>query len=516
MYTRIKLLFFIGIPFFLLVNSGCKKGTFDINSPNPNVPSIVPSKYILSAALAGSALLQYGAGNTDILNTYMGYLSISGGFIPNAAWLTYNVTSDFGSNNWDAGYPVLENYIFIANTAAKDSTQANFLAIAKIMMAYHFSRLVDIYNDIPYTSALQGSSGDLFPTYDKAADVYTALLHQLDTAVTIINNNPGAVNPGTQDIMFDGHMNLWIQFANTVKLRMLMNLTQTAGGPATIQSELAGLTTADFIGAGEDAIINPGYTNASTTQQNPLWGNFGWGPTGSPYINETYLVACSYIVNFWKNTNDSFRPTQVFCLNTNNNVVQGRAFGSNNGSEISPSVISLVGYAADPSNYTSGILVSPTAGALLFPAFESLFLQAEAAQRGYLTGSDPVALYQSAISENFRVLSIPNYATAATTYYSQTGSVANQVNISASSDPITTIITQKWASLILFDPLESWCDWRRLGIPASLPVSIFPGTTATHIPYRLLYPTSEYKYNSASVAKEGTINALTSKIFWMP
>jgi hypothetical protein len=32
----------------------------------------------------------------------------------------------------------------------------------------------------------------------------------------------------------------------------------------------------------------------------------------------------------------------------------------------------------------------------------------------------------------------------------------------------------------------------------------------------LLYPTSEYSYNSANVAAEGTINNLTSKIFWMP
>jgi len=513
MYNKLKFLIIIMLP-LLLVVAGCKKGTFDINSPNPNVPSQVAPKYLLSSSLAGSAILQYGGGNTDILNTYMGYLSISGGYIPNAAWLTYNVTSDFGSNNWDAGYPVLENYIFIANTAAKDSTQANFLAIAKIMMAYHFSRLVDIYNDLPYSDALQGSSGELFPKYDKAADIYTALLHQIDTAITIINNNPGAASPGNYDIMFSGNMASWIQFANTVKLRMLMNLTETSGGPATITSELQGLTSADFLGT--DAVINPGYTNSTGAQQNPLWGNFGWNPTGAPYGNENYLVACSYIVNFWKNTNDSFRPSQVFCLNTNNGVVQGRAFGSNNGSEISPSVISLVGYSADPTNFTSGILVSPTAGAVLFPAFESLFLQAEAAQRGYLTGADPVALYDAAVTADFEELSVPNADADAQAYYSQTGSIANQVNISASSDPITTIITQKWASLILFDPLESWCDWRRLGIPATLPVSIFPGTTATHIPYRLLYPTSEYKYNAVNVATEGTISALTSKIFWMP
>ncbi|HET6253059.1 MAG TPA: SusD/RagB family nutrient-binding outer membrane lipoprotein [Puia sp.] len=522
MHSRIKS-FLIPVSFGLLLGAGCKKGTFDINSPNPNVPSNVPAKFVLSAALAGSAVINFGGGYTDILNTYMGYLSISGGYIPNSAWETYNVTSDFGANNWDGGYPLLENYNFIDKTAGADPTQANFQAIAKIMKAYHFSRLVDIYNDIPYSDALNGSSGTLFPKYDKAADVYTSCLHQLDTAITIINNNPNAVSPGGQDIMFGGDMGQWIQFANTVKLRMLLNLTQMSGGPSTITAELQGLTPSDFLGAGQDAIIQPGYTNATSTQQNPLWGDFGWSPSGSANGNENYLVACSYIVNFWTNTKDTYRPPLIFAPNTSQGIVRGRDFGSNNGSETSPTYISLVGYNSNPSagNYTSGLNVSPTSGLVFFPAFESLFLQAEAAQRGYISG-DPVALYQSAVTENFRLLNVPNYAAAAAAYYSQTtGSgltqaEVNEVNISASTDPITTIISQKWASLIIYDPLESWCDWRRLGIPATLPVSVFPGTTATHIPYRLLYPTSEYKYNTANVNAEGTINPLTSKIFWMP
>jgi len=515
MHNRIKILFILG-PIFLMGLAGCQKGTFDINSPNPNVPSVVPAKFVLSSALAGSALLQYGGGQTDLMNTYMGYLSISGGYIPNIAWETYNVTTDFGSANWDNAYPVLENYVFIENLANQDSSQANFGAIARIMLAYHFSRLVDVYNDIPYSAALQGANGILFPSYDKGSDVYTALIHQLDTAIIIINNGAGvATNPGSQDIMFGGQMSQWIQFANTVKLRMLLNLTQTANGPTTIQTELAGLNGSSFLGAGEDAIINPGYTNSNPAQQTPIWQTYGFSPTGAANGDENYLVACSYIVNFWSSTNDTSRPQQVFCLN-NSGVVQGRAFGSNNGTETSPNIISLLGYYSYPGSagpYTSGLVVSPTAGSVLFPAFESLFLQAEAAQRGYLS-IDPVATYESAVSESYRLLSVPNYQTSATAYYSQPGNA--QVNIVGSANPITTIITQKWAALILYDPLESWCDWRRLGIPASLPVSIFPGTTATHIPYRLLYPTSEYKYNALNVAAEGTINALTSKIFWQP
>ena len=66
------------------------------------------------------------------------------------------------------------------------------------------------------------------------------------------------------------------------------------------------------------------------------------------------------------------------------------------------------------------------------------------------------------------------------------------------------------------DPLESWADWRRLKIPADLPISIYPGTIASNVPYRLIYPQSEYDYNNANVNAQGMIKPLTDKIFWMP
>ncbi len=75
---------------------------------------------------------------------------------------------------------------------------------------------------------------------------------------------------------------------------------------------------------------------------------------------------------------------------------------------------------------------------------------------------------------------------------------------------------QKWAALNSIDPMESWGDWRRLGIPTDLPVSIFPGNTAPHIPYCLPYPVNEVSYNSANVPAGGTASDIfTKKIFWM-
>jgi Starch-binding associating with outer membrane len=283
---------------------------------------------------------------------------------------------------------------------------------------------------------------------------------------------------------------------------LLMNLTEMSGGSGTITAGLSGLTQSDFLGAGEDASINPGYTNAVTAQQSPFWQDLGFAPSGAVQGNNSYYRACSYAVNYYANTKDTIRQQLIYALNSNG-VVQGRAFGSVGANEHN-SVISAMG---------PGLLKSPDMDAIILPATESLFLQAEAIQRGYLSG-DAAATYQTAVEESFRVLGDADYAADAAALTGQAGNP--KVNWAAAPDKVNLIALQAWAALNAYDPVESWSNWRRLGVPTDLPVSIYPGTTATHVPYRLLYPDTEYSYNAANVNQEGTISNLTSKIFWQP
>jgi hypothetical protein len=192
-------------------------------------------------------------------------------------------------------------------------------------------------------------------------------------------------------------------------------------------------------------------------------------------------------------------------------VIRGRAIGSQIGSEHN-TLISAVG---------PGILQSPTQSSYILPAFESLFFQAEALQRGFIAKGTNVAsaqdAYQQAITESFRVLfrnvSGYDYTDTAKAYYQQGNAKTNWAN---ATDPVTLIITQEWAALNMFDPITSWNNWKRLNIPSDNPVSIYPGTTAAHPPIRLIYPTDEYTTNSANTNAEGVIDPINSKIFWMP
>jgi hypothetical protein len=495
MIKQIKPILFSITAIALFAVAGCKKGTFDINSPNPNVPSTVPVPFSLAAAIKESADLMYN-GNEDFLQYWMGYWSVSGDYIPNNSVVLYQLNTDYFAANWDQAYHNLKNYDVI-ETASITDPSPNYEAIAKIMKAFVYQRIVDLYNNAPYTTALNGGA-DNFPTYDNAADIYKSLIAKVDSAVDLINTAPvDAKVPGSDDVMFGGDMSLWVKFANTVKLKLLIRTT--VNPVMDIKGALSGLTVDDFLAAGEDAAVNPGYQNVSG-QQNPLWADIGYVPAGQPTTDNSYFRACSYAVNFYQANND---PRDAYFYSPNSSgEIKGRAFGSTDlehNTEIS-----------GPGG--PGILKSPSQDAVILPAFESLFLQAEAAQRGYISGTAST-LYTDAVTESFRLLGVEGYESAAATYMAQSNA---NTNFTYSSDKIKTIITQKWAALNAYDPLESYSDWRRLKIPANLPVSIYPGNTATHIPYRLLYPSSEYNYNSSNVNGEGSIDPLNSKIFWMP
>ncbi len=183
-----------------------------------------------------------------------------------------------------------------------------------------------------------------------------------------------------------------------------------------------------------------------------------------------------------------------------------------------------------------GLLQSATQGSLLFSGAESLFLQAEAALDGAITGN-PQALYEAGITASFvqsqaggtitpastanggNVQTVgfnytaPSAATStalAVTYYSQD---VNNVGWVASSNKEQAIITQKWIALTGLFTLEAWNEYRRTGYPA-LPTSQDPAKVNPTLPTRVLYPLSELNTNPTNLGKEGTISPFTSKIFW--
>ncbi len=484
---------YIAIIFITLAVAGssCKKTYLDELATNPNTPAITTPDLALAGALKTTASLFNGTGFT-MYAAWMGYLSWSTGYQPNVALLSYQFTSST-YDVWTNWYLNINNYTAMANSTSNPYYQA----IAQIMICYDFESLVDNYNNVPYTQALKGTT-NLTPAYDTGSSVYDNLLTQLDAAIALIQGAPAStLAPGTSDIMYGGKMANWLLFANTLKLRIIMrqygptgainpNVASKAG---MLTSELAKTAAVGYISTtAQEGKVNPGYTNldANGGEQQPLDLAYGYNQSGAAIGNNSTYQANTYAVNFYTANNDP-RLTQIYATSTG-----GAVIATPLGQTTPP--------AGTPSKL-SAFLLSPTKAAFLFTAAESLFLQAEAAKDGLITGT-AATLYDSAITASFTDLGLT--AAQATTYYTQ-AAIATPTE--------QNIITQKWAALNPFAANEAFNEMRRTGIPA-VPVSILPGHTQTTQPTRIFYPIVEYNTNAANVAAQGAISETSSKIFW--
>lgn len=407
---------------------------------------------------------------------------------------TYNVTSDFYAGIFENLMLRTSNYTFIQKTERPGYD--HYKAIAKILKTFYFQYLVDLYGDIPYSQAhLRGEN--LTPAYDDDLAIYRDLYIQLDEAISLIDNAPdGTINPGSNDVMLNGNMDLWKKLANTLKLRLLIRESERTASASYISTKMNELQTsgAEFLGPNDNIKINPGYS-ATANQQNGFASLFlttnntfknNWSSTGATKYTITYLF----------NTND----TRIGRIYSATSAGPNTYDGHQQGDVLNTSTNYPV------SHVGPGLLTNSSQDGIVFTAAESLLLQAEAVQRGYLSGSAK-DLYESGITESFKLLGLTS--TDASNYYSQS---FNLVSWDNSSNKIEAIINQKWIALNGINGGETWIENTRTGYPNHVPLSTV-ATTATR-PIRLLYPSSEIAGNTANVPQQNESDAFTSKIFW--
>jgi len=436
----------------------------------------------------------------------MNFWAPSGSYALNSSdGASYKQTTDFADGLWQNMYRNLEDYQYVEQSATA-TNQYFYIAAAKTMKAFMYQHLVDLFNNVPYTEALKGTT-NLLPKYDKGIDIYTDLSTQLGTAVTLFQRADATAVIG-EDVLFGtpaggtlANENInWAKFANTLRLRLLIRQTEIPGRAAYIQSEMNNivLNGGGFLTT-TDAAVNPGYSN-STGKTNPFWGF-------------SYSLAGSYIQDFWR----AGKFIITFCVAHNDPRYTRWYSPIGNGTYVG----CVVGSTTNPTGGVSsvfgpGVLKSVSQPAQLLTAAESYFLQSEAILRGYLTGSD-LTMFNNGVQSSFTFLG----AGSSAAYTSQAGD--KEVNYAACTsfnEKLNCIHRQKFLAMNMTTPLEAWNAFRKLSylnlpFTTSVPITIHPNADVYQIPTRFLYPTSEYQTNLANVSGEGTINHHTSKIFWM-
>ena len=470
----------------------CKKSYFDL--PNPNNATNASPELVLSQALTATVSSQNVTFNG--IGAWLGYLGQSGSYATGAGDIaSYKQTTNFGDGGWVGSYHNLSDYDYIEKSAAIDKKYF-YVAAGKIMKAFVFQQLVDAFNNVPYSQALLGTS-TIAPKYDAGQDIYNAITLQIDTA-TILMQRLDATGSAKSDVLFGGDNGKWIQFANTLKLRILIRQTQVTANAAFVQAELAKITANAGGFLTTDAGVNPPYAN-SLLQQNPTWGfyvNVAGFPTSGGGAD--FWKGSAYAIN-WLTTHKDARLAFIYTPGSD-----GTFKGSVLGAVSNPA--GNLGASIGP-----GILKSATQPAILISAAESFFLQSEANLRGWLPGSAS-SNFNSGVQASFDFLG----AGSSAGYVAQNDKMTNYSLCTTFNEQLACIIRQKWISMDNITPLEAWGDYRRLQLPADIPLSIssYLDVSPAAIPIRVLYPTTEYQTNVVNVNAQGTINYHTSPVFW--
>lgn len=488
----------------LLTTAGCKKQDFDINQ-NPNSPtdaSISP-ELLLPRILHSTAARM--ATSYDYAAHWTGYWARSGTYGPSNEQESYNITTSYGASQWSGWYDLLYDAHTMEQKGIK-SDRLFFVAAAKVVKAIGFMYLVDQYNNVPYSKAFDVGN-NILPAYDKGSDIYADLLVKLDEAAKTMAtlNTASDATIATSDIMFKGNTTKWRKLINTLRLKLLLRQSQILASAPT--AEIAKITAdgSGFIGAGETASVQPSYV-VESGKMNPFWAAYKTNELGAGV--DDYNRANAYVLGKYK-TNSDVRYKYFFSAsaspvtNTDPDLYYGFNFGENLGN--------TTPYVAAKSSAVSGpgLAKSNTQAQWLLTSVESLFLQAEAMQRGWIAGTAKTT-YQAAVTESFTWLGVTE-ANAAANYLAQGTAF---VDYDVATNKINLIVMQKYLALCGINNFEAYVDYRRVGVPTDLPLSLNPNRGTNVVPVRLLYPQAEYNYNAANVAAQGTINAQTSKVFW--
>jgi len=532
----------------------------DVNvNPDKVEASQVTPNYVFPGAVTGSHAIQARNLNAFAslqMNSLAGN-SYSFG-TPFVDDYTPNITSGYNATIWDTLFRNVVNFQTIIDFNDATGEYAKYKAMAIIMKAYYVQILTDLYGDMPYSEAFKREL-NLTPKYDKGEDIYKASITDLEKAIQIINSGAGT-NPGGADIVFAGDMKQWSSFANIIKLRYLIRMSNVTGEMATYRDQkLATLAGVSY--PNTDVTVNPGYSSSSDSQQNPFtnyWIVLSSGARPQTGNQNYTLYTASEHIALALNGNLRYIPQTI------DGVVTGVAYndprdvyqkfnGIKDGrrGRMFTLIRPAAGAAADAtvegvrqgatpgqpgaeggrnagtvSRFGAGIILgnntaiteldpaknplvttaaSAKSGVLLSKA-ETEFLLAEAALRYPAIVSGAQAHFEAGITASYSYFG----ATGAAAYINSVNAVPKLGWTGSNDNKIEAIMTQKWIALTGVNPEQSFFDYTRTGYPVTPMSTISTGTVK---PNRLIYPTSEYASNANNVPNMTAADVFTKNKF---
>jgi hypothetical protein len=454
---------------------GCADGLTELNE-NPNEPVNVGAEFLLPSAIVSGATRAHGSSlNMDLVGLWVQHYAEHLYTIEDV----YEISDAAISGHWSGFYAGPLRTLYEVIEQGEETQRPNVTAVGLTLQVWLMQIVTDLWGDVGYSEALKGrdSRPDMTVPFDPQSVVYDRLLANLRAAAGMISPGGPAIVQG--DLIYRGDMERWRKFANSLRMRVAMRLSE-------VEPDLAAAEIADAVAAG---VFTSNADNAvlqfvdNGVDVHPI---YAYERTRNDHsISATLVDTLKALAD----------PRLPLYARPNAN---GEYVGTPNGTmEDRP--------LAEVSNIGPAY-ASADAPAVIMEYAEVLFLQAEAAERGWIAG-DPADLYARGIAAAMERLGVPQADIDA--YLA-----GPRVVYAGGQAGLEQIALQKWIALFGNGP-EAFAEWRRTGIP-----ELQPGPDAQNdgrIPVRLHYPARELLLNraevEAAIARQGgaTIN---SPVWW--
>ena len=214
-----KKIAFLVLACFAIALGSCKK-YLDVNT-DPNNPVDVQSSLILAPVELNISDNVY-AGNAAVILQY--FVQGIAPNQPNPGLWNYQLFNNTTDGDWAIVYTTCLQNLRLLNQKAEATNSYNYSGIAKILTAYTLGVATDIWGDIPYSRAFQGSS-KFTPAYDKQEDIYKTIQSPLSAGIADIGK-ASTIVPSGDDYFYNGNMAKWKKLAWPLKARFYMHLTK--------------------------------------------------------------------------------------------------------------------------------------------------------------------------------------------------------------------------------------------------------------------------------------------------
>lgn len=471
----------------IAVASGCED-FLDINV-DPNNPSEVTVSQLLTAGEI-AMVNSFGIGSPGLSTpaSILVHQTVQRGSVD-----SYNVSGeDFQIQTaWQNLYSgALQDFKVIIDQGTEENNLM-YVGIARILTAYTYSMMVDVWGDIPFSEALQAAEAQ-FPKYDDDATIYPQLFEMLDAGIADLETEEG-VAPGADDVIYGGDLDLWRQFAKTVKLKMYNQIRLVEDVSAQVNALIA---EGDLMEDGGDFELWYG-NSVAPDDRNPAFV-LEYTPGNrlsyiSPYFYEIMTDRSSLndvlagiqdprVPYYWFEQlapgDAPQNPAEYHVVDEGFLSIWFSSQGVDQGwqQDRSQTVLGLYpiggryddgeGGEVDLSGEVSGPGDSPQR---LLPYFSSLYIQAELALEEAGVTGDPRALFENAMYASFdKVNAIADEAgvelIAEAEIVDYIDAVLARYDAADNTGKLELIMTQKWIASFGF-ALDAYTDYRRTGFP---------------------------------------------------